>query len=1162
MTERTIYLGIDASRGKAGADAWEVAVAKVRRESAEAARTVKVLDESMDRAADAAKDAAAKVTGGLVPVLDRVDEGAKKTTKSVGELSRETLTLAEAHKQTADRINLSLAAVSAAIGLAVRRAANDIAAFDGVLAKLRASSGASTEELVELERAALEIGSRTGGPTAAASTLLELTKAGFSAREAIAALPTALSLARAGDLQFAESADVVVKTLAQYNLAVDQSARVADVLVSASDATRASVQSLAAGLSVVGPVAATANISLEETVAALEALAQKGQDGSKAGTGLSAVIASLEKPTPDATAALERLGVAQDKVRVSSVGLVSALSQLKQANTSDLFSIFGRESASEGSALIASTEAMKGFGAELANVSGAAAAKAAEIDNSLTGSFERVRRSIESMALAAGRGGLGTAMREISDFAGDVVFAMTGVDTNFRTSETAARGFAATLGAIGISAFVYQTTKGIEAIGAFATRMLAFTVIGDGYTSTIVRARGATVAFQGAMATLSGLAATNPIGLMVVGLGVLTAAVGTFGRDTVTATAAVTEHEAALKRLGSTIDRLWTSRAAASRANSLGDSGELRGALDEQRRALVAESIRLRRTGESVGYGDLQNLVPGFGLGLPDFNALQRSPSGNPLVGNSLAIATVETEIARLKSESEKIAPPTQVSTAAIALADKQVEKIDAVIAALRREREELSLSQAEIAASNAIRQAGIDIYGPLTEQQAEAVATIDREARATVAAKEAAREAAAAKKEQQEAYQDHIKAVLDSAVAEAAAQRAAEESMRAYQSETEMLRLSERQRFVLSEVTQRETEARRAGIALTEEEIAAWRRLAEERFDAAEAIRQDGEALDQWLRVAESRSSQRTSARDAIAALNADSDYALSTGLGGSAVTRNREADVFRSRRSFEASLSDLPVEEATALADEFERAYRLKQLLDAQAANAQLLEDLQQERELLGLTNDEREIATALQNQMRATQGQVTDEMRNTLEEQIRINQRLRDSHELAFGVGESIAGGLKAATIEFESFGSAAESVLTRVSGLAADVFFFNPLAQSLGSGLFGAFGSVTTNANGNVFGRNGIEYFADGDVFSSPTLFGFGNGRLGVMGEAGPEVIMPIERGPDGRLGVAAYGSGGGGVTIYQTINLGGGDVYGGVHRSTRQAMQAARSAVEA
>jgi hypothetical protein len=67
-----------------------------------------------------------------------------------------------------------------------------------------------------------------------------------------------------------------------------------------------------------------------------------------------------------------------------------------------------------------------------------------------------------------------------------------------------------------------------------------------------------------------------------------------------------------------------------------------------------------------------------------------------------------------------------------------------------------------------------------------------------------------------------------------------------------------------------------------------------------------------------------------------------------------------------------------------------------------------------------------------------------------------------------------------------------------------------------------------ADGGIFDASGMQPFANGGMFtnsivSSPTLFQFADGgamRTGLMGEAGPEAIMPLRRGPDGRLGVEA------------------------------------------
>jgi hypothetical protein len=72
-----------------------------------------------------------------------------------------------------------------------------------------------------------------------------------------------------------------------------------------------------------------------------------------------------------------------------------------------------------------------------------------------------------------------------------------------------------------------------------------------------------------------------------------------------------------------------------------------------------------------------------------------------------------------------------------------------------------------------------------------------------------------------------------------------------------------------------------------------------------------------------------------------------------------------------------------------------------------------------------------------------------------------------------------------------------------------------------------------AKGGAFDSGNVIPFAKGDIFDKPMMFPMPKGKLGMMGEAGPEAIMPLERGPDGKLGVRTMG-GQGGMTIIQNL----------------------------
>ena len=78
----------------------------------------------------------------------------------------------------------------------------------------------------------------------------------------------------------------------------------------------------------------------------------------------------------------------------------------------------------------------------------------------------------------------------------------------------------------------------------------------------------------------------------------------------------------------------------------------------------------------------------------------------------------------------------------------------------------------------------------------------------------------------------------------------------------------------------------------------------------------------------------------------------------------------------------------------------------------------------------------------------------------------------------------------------------------------------ISQGVGSLVQG----ILPFANGAPFSQGKVMPFAQGGIVSSATGFGM-RGGMGVMGEAGPEAIMPLARGPDGKLGVKGGGSGG-------------------------------------
>jgi phage-related minor tail protein len=116
-------------------------------------------------------------------------------------------------------------------------------------------------------------------------------------------------------------------------------------------------------------------------------------------------------------------------------------------------------------------------------------------------------------------------------------------------------------------------------------------------------------------------------------------------------------------------------------------------------------------------------------------------------------------------------------------------------------------------------------------------------------------------------------------------------------------------------------------------------------------------------------------------------------------------------------------------------------------------------------------------------------------------------------AGNLSKSLASGFASATSSGKNFN---DTLATIAQSLAKIVLRAG--AKSLAEGLVDSLGSVFSGLSGS---GGAVKQFAEGGIVTSPTFFGAGQ-SVGVMGERGAEAIMPLARGADGRLGVAAQG----------------------------------------
>lgn len=315
--------------------------------------------------------------------------------------------------------------------------------------------------------------------------LQQLGMAGFNASDAMTALPSTLTLANLANVSMARSADIATNVLMTFNMQAKDLTGVVDLMATAVNNSNTDIEQLANALSYAGPAAQTAGISLKDTVAAIEALANSGIKGSRAGSALRRLFVSLLNPTKKGAEVIRQYGLDIVDAEGKTRSLTNIIGQLSRAlkgvpgpeRLAAIQDLVGVYATSPIAALVDQADNFQKFRDQNDNTDGAGERMEKIISNNLKFDWKELLSALEEVQLQA-FDSMGMRLRELTaglttsvlnlmepvKTVGDVD--ITGLDRLMVRAQTAAESLAYLVG--GIVAYKFANGNMFAAFAADA----------------------------------------------------------------------------------------------------------------------------------------------------------------------------------------------------------------------------------------------------------------------------------------------------------------------------------------------------------------------------------------------------------------------------------------------------------------------------------------------------------------------------------------------------------------------------------------------------------------------------------------------------------------------------------------------------------------------
>ena len=978
----------------------------------------------------------------------------------------------------------SLKPLAAFVGIAAT--IKTIADFEEKITLAGEVARATAGELQALTDRARELGATTRFSGAeAAEGLLELSRAGFSVDESMAAIKDSLDLATAGGLELGEATGYMANSIRQFGLEADDAAMVASTFTTVSNNANTTVAQLAEAMKYAGTVASSVGFSIQETAAIIGALGDRGVQASMAGTQLRGAILALASPTDKTHDALAKLNISfsdvnpamNDSQKIAHAlkrGFDSLKNPLDAAGIAS--DIFGRRNASAALAMADATDKMQ------ENIAAAHATHSAHTDlarameQTVIGQFKALISALQELMLGLGDSGVTGALKAMMSTMTETVRMLAGTKDAFREASIQAKALAAAILLVSVR---FAWLAGSAIVG-FVTAGWAAVRVAFVLNSGMVLASVNTWAWAGAWRALTAAMLSHPITAVIAALTI--AATWLFfsagaAREAEAAAAAYAEKN---KQLAKRIDDVRMAEEGLARAREKGDKRAEIQLIKERIKQVEALQRRLKE-------GTMSERELMAGLTREDARAVgvdRTAPTLPPLLqgegfdsdpADMLAAVLRDLNLRLLKideSAAEAANALTVAENAQKSWHDEMKAGSGILESALSVQSGSYEDMQIRVEALTQIQKFNADATVKLVTE--DVLPAIEAEIRA--------------RKDLEKQLQDQSKAERDAAAESAKAARALESKAKALaQLKVKQDDYLEHLVAILQLMKAGDTEgAMRAQIAL-------------------DIIERGIPLLSvQGMKLFDLRLQQAGLNDDIAAAATITKEYG--EGVEDWILTQNDANDAAQAQLDLQHLIGpeyDKAIERARILA-EFTR----QEAIAREHSGESLEEDLR-------LLREARDVA--LENV------DALEELRRKRD----VQNAWASSMANAF---MSIVDGSKSAK---DAFKDMAISMLSYIAEM-----HMRMLAFKIGSG----FGMVPGAGGGTDAAAKGYAYddgekvtrYQYGGVVGGPTMFGTRAG-LGLMGEAGPEAILPLRRGRDGRLGVESGGGGGQNVVVNMTVN---------------------------